>query len=85
MDSATKAYCVVEFAITENQTAVQRAYRKHFNLGRHGKVPSLRSIKRWLAEYREGGTIARKKKGSTIDDYVHRLEKCLEVNGQSVE
>ena len=59
-----KAYCVIEFAITESQTMVQRAYRRHFNLGTKAKVPSLKSIKRWLAEYRERGTSERKKKKS---------------------
>jgi hypothetical protein len=61
-----KAFCVIEYAITGSQKAVQIAYCKRFNLrGRARKnVPSHKSIKRWLNEYLERGTSERKKKVS---------------------
>jgi hypothetical protein len=63
-----KAFCVIQFAKTESQVAVQRAYRRHFNLNGFAKVPSAKSIKRWLSEYEERGTSERKKKNGNRFD-----------------
>lgn len=62
-----KAFCVIEFAITGSPKDVQIAYCKRFNLTGRARtnVPSPKSIKRWLEEYRERGTSERKKKVST--------------------
>ncbi len=58
-----KAFCVIEFAKTNSQKAVQIAYCNRFNLRGRARqsVPSHQSIKRWLGEYLERGTSERKK------------------------
>jgi transposase len=47
----------------ESVTAAQRLFRVHFNLGRHGIVPSCNTILRWVNKLRTTGTIVKKPPG----------------------
>ena len=69
-----KAFCVLEFAITESQVT-DRVYRT---------LPeSLDDLEARIRH--EFEILPQAMIDHAIDGYVHRLEKCLEVNGQSVE
>ena len=43
--------------------AVQRAFRRHFDIPPRGRVPDRKSILLWVDAFRESGNVSRKKKG----------------------
>lgn len=45
----------------ESVVAVQRDFRIHFNVGRHGAVPSRPTIMKWVTSFRTTGNIMAKK------------------------
>lgn len=45
----------------ESIIAVQRAFRTRFNVGRHGVVPTRKTIMRWVTAFRTTGNIMNKK------------------------
>jgi transposase len=66
----------------ESITAVQRLFRVHFNLGRHGIVPSRNTILRWVDNLRTTGSIVKKKppgptKTARTPDNIERVREAL--------
>lgn len=45
----------------ESIVKVQRAFKIHFNIGRHGAVPDRKTIMRWVTAFRTTGKITKKK------------------------
>lgn len=39
----------------------QREFRRHFNIGRHGDIPTSRTIRRWVTSLRSTGKLTNKK------------------------
>ena len=52
----------------ESIVKVQRAFKIHFNIGRHGAVPDRKTIMRWVTAFRTTGKITKKK--NHLDPYV---------------
>lgn len=45
----------------ESVITTQRIFRRHFNIGRNGTVPSRNTLLRWVEAFRTTGTISKKK------------------------
>ncbi len=45
----------------DSLTAAQREFRRFYNLGRHGAVPSKHAIKCWINNFEETGSALKKK------------------------
>ena len=54
MGSSTTRVFAVETYFNNNDylVAAQHIFRRHFNLGRHGRVPDVRTIIRWANSFR---------------------------------
>ncbi|KAL4097371.1 hypothetical protein QTP88_022160 [Uroleucon formosanum] len=42
-------------------TAARREFRRHYNLGRHDRVPSCKAIKSWVENFKKTGSALKKK------------------------
>jgi transposase-like protein len=58
---AVEAY----FSNRHSVIAVQRAFRRHFEIPPRGRVPDRKSILLWVDAFRETGNVSKRKKGPT--------------------
>ncbi|KAI1712148.1 hypothetical protein DdX_09690 [Ditylenchus destructor] len=87
-----KAWCILEFHTHRSPVVVQRNFRRHFNVALRKSLPDAKSITGWYEKF-NSGQFERKKRTNTkwemidraIDDYQRRLERCVNVDGRSVE
>ena len=49
--------CVRSYYETKSVTEVQRVFRRQFNVGRHGRVPSRNTILAWVKKFEETGSV----------------------------
>jgi len=54
---AVKAY----YKNSDSLTTARREFRRHYNLGRHERVPSCKAIKTWVKNFEETGSALKKK------------------------
>jgi len=57
-----RAFCVEVYFQEKSYVKVQRAFRRKFKVPRHKPVPSWKSVKRWIANFRESGRVSDKKR-----------------------
>jgi len=57
-----RAFCVEVYFQEKSYVKVQRAFRRKFKVPRHKPVPSWKSVKRWIANFRELGRVSDKKR-----------------------
>jgi hypothetical protein len=56
------AFAVETFFFNNDSViATQRIFRRHFNIGRHGKVPDRNTIKNWVEKFRTTTSATNKK------------------------
>ena len=49
-----RAFVVAQFVKNgESVVATQRSFRRHFSLNRHGPVPTGKTIRRWVSNFRQ--------------------------------
>ena len=65
MGSSTTRVFAVETYFNNNDylVAAQHIFRRHFNLGRHGRVPDVRNIIRWVNSFRLTASACNRKPG----------------------
>lgn len=56
--------CVRSYYKTNSVIKVQRLYRRQFNIGRHGHVPSRNIILAWVRKFEENGSVLDVKHGA---------------------
>ncbi|KAL4706461.1 hypothetical protein ACJJTC_003033 [Scirpophaga incertulas] len=56
--------CVRSYYKTNSVTEVQRVYRRQFNVGRHGHIPSRNTILSWVKKFEETGSVLDVKHGA---------------------
>lgn len=81
---------------TKSVIEVQRQFRRHFNVDRHGEVPSRNTILAWVRKFEETGSVLNVNIIAIIDevaaidvelrrrvygDFQKRLQKCIDSNG----
>jgi transposase len=49
------------YKTSDSLEGAQREFRRFFNLGRHGQVPSKHAIKTWIKNFEETGSALKKK------------------------
>jgi len=49
------------FKINDSAAVTQRVFRRHFDIGRNGKVPTRRTILNWVTQIRTTASIVKKK------------------------
>ena len=49
---------------TKSVTEVQRLFRRHFNVGRYGRVPSRNTVLAWVSKFEELGSVLDVKHGA---------------------
>jgi len=49
------------FKNNDSATVTQRVFRRHFDIGRKGKVPTLQTILNWVTQFRTTASIVNKK------------------------
>ena len=55
----------VHFSNSHSVIAVQRAFRRHFEIPPQSRVPDSKSISSWVDAFREAGNVSKRKKGPT--------------------
>ena len=56
--------CIRSYYETKSVTEVQRVFRRQFNIGRHGHVPSRNTILAWVKKFEETGSVFAVKHGA---------------------
>lgn len=54
----------------DSVTAAQRIFRQHYQLGRHGHVPSAHAIRTWVSNFEETGSALKKKPTGRVSTVV---------------
>jgi len=88
-----RAFCVEVYFQEKSYVKVQRAFRRKFKVPRHKPVPSWKSVKRWIANFRESGRVSDKKRPAitpemlrkVFKNFVQRLNNCVSHNGQHLK
>jgi len=58
-----RVFAYDSFVKSESIIGTQRLFRRYFNIGRHGNIPSSNTILRWVTSFRARGTIMKKPPG----------------------
>jgi transposase len=72
-----KIFCIREFSKTESATAVQRAFRRRFNI----PPPTRKSICRWNHQFDETGSLCKgtsTERSRVSEENVARIRECFE-------
>ena len=57
-----RAFAVETFFMNnDSATVMQRVFRRHFDIGRNGKVPTCQTILNWVTQFRTSASIVNKK------------------------
>ena len=56
--------CVHSYYKTKSVTEVQRVFRRQFNVGQHGRIPSQNTILAWVKKFEETGSVFAVKQGA---------------------
>jgi len=51
----------VLFKNNDSATVTQRVFRRHFDIGRNGKVPTRQTVLNWVTQFRTTASIVNKK------------------------
>ena len=57
--------CVRSYYKAKSVTEEQRVFRRQFNVGRHGRVPSRNTILAWVKKFEETGSVFTVKHGAS--------------------
>lgn len=71
-----KVFCVLEFAKSESQVTVQRAFRLKFGI----EPPTRKSISRWFTQFKQTGSVCKGKSSGrprVSEDDVRRIEESF--------
>lgn len=55
-----KVFAVEAYIQSQSIVEVQRRFRRHFNVGRHGRVPASNTIRSWMNKFRTDGNLRNK-------------------------
>ena len=81
------------FKNNDSATVTQRVFRRHFDIGRNGKVPTRQTILNWVTQFRTTASIVNKKPPGRhqtvrtpenvrrVDTVRQRAEMCFNSNG----
>jgi hypothetical protein len=80
-----RAFAVKEFYRNgDSVTAAQRECRRHYNVGRHARVPSCHAIKTWVKNFEETGSALKKKPsgGQRIPENIEAVRASIGRSAQ---
>mgnify|MGYP003623301927 CR=1 FL=1 len=65
----------------DSVVVAQRLFRRHFNVGRHGPVPTRKTIVKWVQQFRATGSVIKKSAGAQrtvrTEDNIERVRAAV--------